>query len=94
MDEDFRFMKRAEIHPDRQGPGATERYLIDNHGSHGFSKFIRLEIARDGENGGYYLFHIAADGSRTDTWHGNIEDALDAAAEEYGVSREDWRNFD
>jgi len=94
MNEDFRYIKRAEIHPDRQGPGTTEKTLIDNLGTHSFSKFIRLEIARNGENGGYYLFHIAADGSGTDTWHGNIEDALDAASEDYGVSREDWRDFD
>ncbi len=94
MDEDFRYVKRAEIPPDHQGPGTTEKVLIDNLGTHHFSKFVRLEIARNGANGGYYLFHISADGSGTDTWHGNIEQALDAAEAEYGVSREHWQDFD
>ena len=76
------------------GAGDNGKTLIDNLGTHSFSKLIRLEIARNGENGGYYLFHISADGSRTDTWHGSVEDALDAAEEEYGVRREDWRDFD
>src|SRR5579862_5599327 len=79
MIQDFTFIKRAEIKTDCQGPGTVRKILIDGAGSHEFSRFVRLEIARSGANGGYYLFHISADGSGTDTWHGTVEEAIEEA---------------
>ena len=93
MDEGFKFIKRAEIRPDHQGPGSVRKVLIDDSGSHEWSKFVRLEIARNGADGGYYLFHVSADGTGTDTWHDTIEDALEEAEAEYGVSRDDWQDI-
>jgi hypothetical protein len=93
MDQDFTFMKRAEINPDRLGTVSVSHVLIDSTGSHTFSAFVRLEIARNGADGGYYLFHICADGSGTDTWHGTLEDALDQAEAEFGVITEDWKDI-
>jgi hypothetical protein len=69
------------------------KILIDDSGSHEFSRFVRLEIARNGANGGYYLFHVAASGGATDTWHATVEEALDEAGAEYGVSRKDWQDI-
>jgi hypothetical protein len=71
----------------------VRKVLIDDSGSHEWSKFVLLEIARNGTGGGYYLFHISADGSGTDTWHDTIEDAIGEAEAEYGVSREDWQDI-
>jgi hypothetical protein len=93
MDEDFKITKRAEISAEHQGPGSVRKVLIDDFGSHEWSKFVRLEIARNGTDGGFYLFHIAADGSGTDTWHDTIEQALDEAEAEYRVSGEDWQDI-
>jgi hypothetical protein len=60
---------------------SVQEVLIDETGSHDFShsKFVRLEIARNGADGGYYLFHICADGNGTDTWHATINEALEEA---------------
>jgi hypothetical protein len=93
VDDEFKFIKRAEIRPEHQGPGSTEKTLIDDSGAHRFNRFVRLEIARNGVSGGYYLFHISADGSGTDTWHATIEDAFGRAEEEYGVRRDEWRDI-
>jgi hypothetical protein len=91
--QDFKFIKRAEIAPERQGPGSVHKVLIDESSSHHFSKFVRLEIARNGLDGGYYLFHISPDGKGTDTWHATLDEALDDAQSEYGVGQADWHDF-
>jgi hypothetical protein len=91
MSDDFRFIKRAEIKPEYQGPGCVRKILIDETGSHEFSRIVRLEIARNGTDGGFYLFHTSADGNSTDTWHETIEEAFGQAAEEYGVSWDEWQ---
>lgn len=93
MNEEFRYIKRAKIKPDDQGTGSTRKILIDDSGSHEFSKFVRLEIARNEASGGYYLFHVCEDGSGTDTWHGTLEEALDEAESEYGVCPKDWQDI-
>ena len=51
MDQDFTFLKRAEINPDRQGTISVKHVLIDSTGPHPFSTFVRLEIARNGADG-------------------------------------------
>ena len=93
MDQEFTFIKRAEINPDRQGTISVKHVLIDSTGPHPFSTFVRLEIARNGSDGGYYLFHVCADGSGTDTWHATLEEALDQAEAEFGVTTEDWQDI-
>jgi hypothetical protein len=93
VSQDFHFIKRAGISDERQGPGSVDKVLIDESGSHHFSKFVRLEIARNGSDGGYYLFHISQDGTCTDTWHATLHEALDEACSEYGVAETDWQDI-
>ncbi len=54
------------------------------------SKFKKLEFAHyDGEDG-YYLLYAPIEGTGTDTWHQNLEDAFHQAQWEFGVQREEW----
>jgi hypothetical protein len=92
MSEDFKCLRRAEIRLDRQQPGSVRKILIDSSGSREFPKFVRLEVFRDG-SGGYYLFHISADGFGTDTRHGSLDEVLDEAEAEYGVGRKAWQEI-
>ena len=75
MDREFKCLKRAEIKPENRSLGLVTHTLIDHAGPHEFPEFARLEIARFGQDSGYYLLHICADGSGTDTWHQTLEDA-------------------
>jgi hypothetical protein len=94
VDEEFKLIRRADIRIDQQGPGTVLKILIDDTGSHRFSQVVRLEIARNGANGSYYVFHITADGKGTDTWHDTLVETLDEAEAEYGVTREAWEDID
>jgi hypothetical protein len=88
--DDFRFLKRADIKPENQSSGSSRKILIDDSGSHEFMRIVRLEIARNGSDGGYYLFHVSANGRGTDTWHETLEGAQYEAEADYGVNRSDW----
>jgi hypothetical protein len=95
LDYNFKVISRADVRPEHQGPGTVKKVLIDESGSHDFSKakFVRLEIIKYGADGGYYLMHICADGSGTDTWHATLDELLDEAEFEYGVLRTDWHDI-
>jgi hypothetical protein len=56
MDQDFTFLRRAEINPDRQGTISVKHVLIDSTGPHPFSTFVRLKIARNGADGATFCF--------------------------------------
>jgi len=81
-------LKRAEIKPENRSLGAVTHTLIDDSGPHQFPEFVRLEIATDGS--GFYLFHVCADGSGTDTWHQTLQDALHQAEHEFNVGLNEW----
>jgi hypothetical protein len=54
--------------------------------------FRRLEIESAGETTGFYLLYIDAKGDPvTDTWHETVEDAMDQAELEFGVTRDEWQ---
>jgi len=53
--------------------------------------FKRLELANYEGQKGYFLLHICADGTGTDTWHQNLEDALHQAEWEFGVGEHEWK---
>jgi hypothetical protein len=56
-------------------------------------EFVRLEIAVPlGGLSEYYLLHICADGSGTDTWHRTLEDALHQAKFEFNIEPSEWRD--
>lgn len=93
MDQEFEYIKCAEIKLGQQGPGIVRKVLIDDSGPHEFSRYVRLELARNGSDGGYYLFHVSSDGRGTDTWHSTIWEAFGEAEAEYGVTREDWKDI-
>jgi hypothetical protein len=56
--------------------------------------FTQLEIATNGQDTGYYLLHICADGRGTDTWHESLEDAFSQAEFEFGVKHHEWQSPD
>jgi hypothetical protein len=51
-----------------------------------------LEIATYGSDSGFFLFHLCADGSGTDTWHQTLDDAFHQAEFEFKVSRDEWHD--
>ncbi len=53
---------------------------------------LLLDIEIQYEDSGYLLCFISSDGSvYGDTWHESLEDAGQAAAECFGVQRDQWR---
>ncbi len=81
-------LKRAEIHSHHLRPGRT------NHSENGvpFPPFVALEIVRFDSDPGFYLMHIAEDGSRADTYHSTIEDAMHQAEFEFEVRPDEWND--
>jgi hypothetical protein len=69
--------------------------LVTESGRRSFSdsEFIRLEIAAYPGEQSCYMFHIAADGNGTDTFHSSIDDAIDFAQEQYGVQPDEWSSI-
>jgi len=98
MSQQFKWLQRAEIKPGNRSLGITTHTLIDSSGidssgPHAFSEFVRLEIATYGTDQGFYLLHICADGTGTDTWHQTLDDALRQAEVEFRVGRSEWRDL-
>jgi hypothetical protein len=51
----------------------------------------KLRIVQLRADSGYYLYHFDEnDCEQTDTYHDTVEDALDQAAYEFGLTRDDW----
>lgn len=82
-------VKRVRLGPHHLNPGKTRHTITDSSGSRPFPSFVSLEIAHDLE-GGYYLFHVCADGQIADTWHQSLDDALYQAEWELGVKPAEW----
>jgi hypothetical protein len=55
---------------------------------------LLLEIGSDGE-GGYYLLSQAADGgTRADTWHESVDEAIAQAREQFGIRADAWHDVE
>jgi len=85
-------VKRVSLGPQHLSPGRTTHTLIDSKGARRFQLFKSLVIALYPDSIGYYLFHLCADGSGTDTWHESLKDALDQAEFEFGVKPDEWED--
>jgi len=73
-------------------PGRTEHTLVDSQGARPFPPFTSLVITQSllpGDSG-YYLMHLCADGSGTDTHHESLGDAFNQAEWEFGVQSSEW----
>ncbi|MFN3664868.1 MAG: hypothetical protein ACK4S0_01840 [Sediminibacterium sp.] len=53
-------------------------------------KWLMLE-SDENDTGGFFIYHHIAENNAFDTWHKTIEDAYNAAYEQYGVSKEKWQ---
>jgi hypothetical protein len=87
-------IRRVMLGQHHQNPGQTKHTLIDEKGARPFPPFTSLAITTCPSDSGYSLMHICADGSRTDTWHQTLEDALHQAEWEFGVQRSEWTETD
>jgi hypothetical protein len=83
-------IRRVKLEAHHLQPGRTKHTLHDANGIRPFPPFTSLAIARYGDDAGYYLMHICADRTGTDTWHQTLEDAFDQAEWEFGVRRNEW----
>jgi hypothetical protein len=70
--------------------GRTKHTLVDAKGARPFPPFTSLAITQFPGDNGFYLMHICADGSGTDTWHENIDEAIHQAEWEFGVQPSEW----
>jgi len=85
-------LKRVQLTERHLNPGRTRHTLIDGNGSRAFSAFTSLEIVQFEDNPGFYLMHLCADGTGTDTWHETVDDALHQAEWELDVRRDEWED--
>jgi hypothetical protein len=92
VDHEAKLHWSSEIKSENRRLGIVKHTLIDESGSRMFPDFVRLEIVSYGPESGFYLLHLCADGTGTDTWHQTIEEAFEQAAFEFQVSREDWHD--
>jgi hypothetical protein len=86
-------VKRVLLGPQHLSPGRATHTLIDSKGVRRFKLFKSLVIAHYLNSIGYYLFHLCADGSGTDTWHESLEDALHQAEWEFEVKPDEWEDI-
>lgn len=82
-------LKRVRLGPHHH-PSKTRHTIWDANGIRAYPPFVELVIAADSGKASCYLFHVCADGQVADTWHENVEDAVDQAAWECGVQPEEW----
>ncbi len=87
--EGARILKRVELSA-HHFPKSRTRHYLPTDSANPYPVFVSLEIAQYEGSTEYYLFHITADGENTDTWHASLEDAMDQANFEFGVTQEEW----
>jgi hypothetical protein len=56
-------------------------------------KWLIIE-SDDKDTKGYFLYYHLDDNNAYDTWHKTIEDAFDAAKQQYGTSKESWKEVE
>ena len=86
---DLQTLRRVTLGPHHHA-SLTKHTIRDKDGLRSFPPFVSLEIASYQGEKSCYLFHICSDGSGTDTWHETVEDALDQAEWEFGVTPQEW----
>ena len=83
-------MRQVKLGP-RHHVSRTKHTMRDKDGERTlFPPFISLEIAPYRGETGCYLFHICGDGLAADTWHETLEEAMEQAEWEFGVTPEEW----
>lgn len=55
-----------------------------------YPEFVALEIAKYDDGSGYYLFHITTEDENSDTYHSSMQEAMQQAEVEFGVTEEEW----
>jgi hypothetical protein len=70
--------------------GLTNHTIRDGNAERSFPAFVSLEIASYPGEEGCYLFHLCDDGQVADTWHQNLDEAMNQAEWEFGVRQEEW----
>jgi len=91
---EMRAIRKVTLGPHHLQPGRTKHTLVDSKGSRAFPPFTSLVITRYPVDEGYYLMHICADGTGTDTWHASLEDAFHQANWELGIESAEWIEVD
>lgn len=87
-------IKKVALGSHHVDSGKTKHTLVDSAGARSFAPFTSLVITRYPGDEGFYLMHVCADGTGTDTWHVSLEDALHQADWEFGVQTEEWIDVD
>ncbi len=86
----FWSLLRVELGPHHLSPGRTLHTLSGSTGSREFAPFKSLEIVTFEGDSGFYLMHLATDGTAADTWHGTLDDAKHQAEWEFGIAENEW----
>ena len=88
--EEFTAIRKVKLEDHHLHPGRTNHFLVDCNGKRPFAPFTELVIAHYPATAGYYLMHHSIDGTGTDTWHENLEDALSQGEWEFEVKPFEW----
>ncbi len=84
-----RVLKRVDLQPHHSSKSHTRHYLPSGN-ANPYPVFISLEIAKYDDGVHYYLFHITQDGENADTCHMSLDEAMEQANFEFGVTAEEW----
>ncbi|HMH20150.1 MAG TPA: hypothetical protein VK563_00170 [Puia sp.] len=55
-------------------------------------KWLIIE-SDENDTKGYFLYYHVDDNNAYDTWHKSIDDAYDAASQQYGIRKENWQEL-
>jgi hypothetical protein len=61
--------------------------------NHDEVKWLVIE-SDENDTKGYFLYYHLDDNKAYDTWHKTIEEAFDAAKQQYGIRRESWKELE
>ena len=85
---DYIVLQRVRLSKHHVPTGKTEHYL----GNELLPTPFELNIAQYFDDDGYYLFYLDKNGVvLTDTYHDDIQSAMEQAEWEFGVKTTDWK---
>lgn len=87
---EFMALKRVFLNPHHHQPPSVGATIHASGMVRPRAPFVELRIARYQGEEPCYLFHIAANGESTDTFHESLHDALKHAQNVYGVRPTEW----
>jgi hypothetical protein len=91
MTSNYRILKTVRLNELHRPTDFACRHTI-NGDPKDLNDVVQLQIQGDPMGGDVLLLYEFADGSGTDTWHEDMEDAIKSAELQYNAKPSDWLN--